>query len=131
MRTKAGLILLLFIAVVVLGGCAPEPKEVVDAYYRYIISEEYDTAYRLLSKESRGRVSEDEFTEVWRYNTAENQLIDYGITGYGTEGDRAIVAVTLRANDGYSTFSINAEVSLVKEGANWRIVLSETFGKNK
>lgn len=131
MRFRAVSLLLLFAVGVVLGGCAPKPEEVVDAYYRYILADQFDTAYRLLSKESKSRFSEDEFEEIWRYNLGENPLIEYWITGVGTEGDRAVVAVTLRADDSYSVFDVNANVSLIKERSNWRIVLSETFGKTR
>ncbi len=131
MRIKAAVLLLLFTLTLALGGCAVSPEEVVDAYYRYVIQEDFEVAYRLLCKDSKERFTAEEFETIWRHNLSENELLQFRISGVGVEDDRAAVAVTLEADDGYSVFTVDAQVRLVKEGRNWRIILSEAFGKTR
>ncbi len=131
MRIKAGVLLVVFSIALVLGACSASPEEVVDAYYRYIIKGEFDVAYGLLCRDSKERFSAEEFETIWKHNLSINELVQFWITGVGIEDDRAAVAVSLEADDGYSTFTIDAHVRLVKERNNWRIVLSEAFGKTR
>jgi hypothetical protein len=132
MRLKAVVALILMLSfTIILSGCSPKPEEVVHGYYQFVFQRDFDNAYKLLSKDSQQRVSLDEFKAGWNQNLSETSLLGFYLTGSGVQEDKALIGVSLKANNGYETFDISAEVLLIKQGSNWRIVLSENFGKSQ
>ncbi len=96
---------------------APSPAQVVASYVQALEDKKYETAYNLLSEESRQRHAYNEFvlqaekTGVTEYDLSTAQVQE--------DGDRAMVEVQLKEDPSSAGFH------LVKEKDAWRIAYRE------
>lgn len=114
---RSRLAVMLTIALAACGGAAGPSSPAADgvrAYVNALKSNDAQDAYKLLSSDTRKRISYDEFALAWKQSDKERQwqakVLEESLKGNPDVGERALIS-----------FSDGKLVQLEREGRTWRL----------
>lgn len=102
------------------GGSSDSPEQVVEKFIKATIAGDADTAYSLISEDSKDEIE----TKEQLVEGVGEGVSDYSVGGASVSGDTAKVAASLTLKD--LEFEMKFDMILVKEDGAWKIDLAQT-----